>query len=563
MNRVHERIRLFKLKKTASVLFLALCLTIALSPSFELPVKAQPTSVTVGPSQSGVIQAAINNATLGETIFVSPGVYNESLEINQTVSLIGQGSGTTFINGTNNQFIVEIEAYNVTIQGFTIEQTTGLNPANGIGSLFFGSCTISNDIIENSQQGINLTNSNYNTISSNTIINNQQEGIVLSYTQNDTISDNNITTDGQYGIYLAGSSFYNLFTRNVISVNFGGIYIDTSSSNVFSGNTFVDNSAVGETIATLSIDNTFYDNNFFDSWQVSSTPNFWDFSGQGNFWSNYVGQNRGDGISNGSYGVASGVNLDDYPLMGEFSSFPATYVGQPYQVSIISNSTISDFAFEAGTETGKIIQFNVTNAEGAAGFSRIGIPTGLINTTSVLVLVGYEIVTPNWLNIPGAFNYLYLTYSATSQTIIIISSETLDLYNQLLTQYQHLNATYYELLSNYTTQFGLLNNATAQLQLFNNYTALLNGTYANLSGNYSLLQQAYEKLNASYQQHLYNENQNVQNVHSLMYIFAGGTAILIIATVYFSKRTSSQPKETSEKREPILTQLANSAFNLA
>ena len=548
--------KLFRLKKTLSVLCIVFCLILALPSRFELPAKAQGTSVTVGPDQ--LIQAAINNATAGETIFVSPGIYSESLVVNQTVSLIGEGSDTTFINGSNNQFIVDVTANGVTIEGFNV--TSSLNPSIGIAVSFFNNCTISNDIIENSQQGINITNSNYNTISSNAILNNQQQGIVSSYTQYNTVSDNTITANGQYGIYLAASS-YNLFSRNVISENFGGIYIDTSGSNTFSGNTFDNNSAVGETIATLCVDNTFYDNNFLDSWLVSSGPNHWDFGGQGNYWSSYVGQNSVYGISTGSYIVASGNNRDNHPLMGPFSSFTATYAGQPFQVSIISNSTISGFAFQVGTETGnEIIQFNVTGAEGTAGFSRMAIPTGLMSS-SVIVLVGDKEVSPTTLNITNGASNLYLTYSSRSQTILIISSETLDLYNQLLAQYLNLNAMYYELLSNYTTQFGTLSNDTAQLNLFSNYAAQLNDTYANLLGNYSLLLQEYQNLNNNYQQHLTSENQNVQNVHSLMYIFAAGTAILIVATVYFSKRMYSQPKEPPEKREPILTQLANSTAN--
>jgi len=100
----------------------------------------------------------------------------------------------------------------------------------------------------------------------------------------------------------------------------------------------------------------------------------------------------------------------------------------------------------------------------------------------------------------------------------------------------------------------LLSNETLRFNILNSLTAQLNDSYANLLGNYSQLLQAYESLYSSYQQHLIDENQNVQNVHSLMYIFATATAVLIVATVYFSKRLFLQPKEHSERREPILGQ---------
>jgi len=540
---MHERKKSSISKKTLSVLCIIFCLILALPSRFELSAKAQSTSVTVAPSQ---IQAAINNATAGETIFVTPGIYNYSLQVSQTVSLIGEDPNNCFINASNNQYIVNIAANGVTIQGFTIECTSNLNPTSGVAIFLFGGCTINNDIIEDAQQGINLESSSNNIISDNIITN------------------NNSTYEG--AITLAASSD-NLFNGNFVSDNNGGIYMYTASGNTFSGNTFAYNYPLGETIDANCFYNTFYDNNFLDEFQVrgnsisnNSISNYFDNGVQGNYWTNYAGQNGGNGTGIESYTVASG-NRDNHPLMGEFMSYTATYVGEPYQVSIISNSTISGFTFEVGTETGnEIIQFNVTSVEGTAGFSRIAIPKALMST-SVVVLVGEEETTPTWLNNTQntASNTLYLTYTSRNQTIQIISSETMDLYDQLLAQYISLNATYYELLSNYTTQFGTLNYETAQLNLLNNTTAELNDTYNELLNDYTNLLGNYSQLNVSYQQHLLDENQNLQNVHSLMYIFAAGTAILIVATVYFSKRMYSQPKEPPEKREPVLTLHANSA----
>jgi parallel beta-helix repeat protein len=508
----------------------------------------------VSPSES--IQAAINNATAGDIILVSAGIYNESLQINQSISLIGEDRDTTIINAQNSTFIVNIEANNVTIQGFTLECSLNLVPSSGIGMFStVDGCTISNDIIENSQQGITLESSNNNTISDN-IITNNQEGIAFSSSASNIVSDNVITANSQGGISLVSSN-QNLFSGNVISNNnYQGIFMYISAGNVFSGNTIVNNYPLGETISYCYY-NIFYDNNFYQGFQVSNSNSTFEYGGQGNYWSNYTGHNRGDGIGNTPY-VIDNNNTDSAPLMGEFSSFTATFVDEPYQVSVVSNSTISAFEFEVGTETGnEIIEFNVTSVEGTAGFSRIVIPTGLM-TTSATVLVDDREIAPKWLNIQNpTSNYLYLTYSSGSHVILIISSKTLDLYDQLLEQFLTLNATYYELLSNYTTQ---LNNYTTQL---NNTDNTLLSAYASLLGNYNQLQQKYQDLNTSYQQHLSDENQNQQNVRSLMYIFAAGTAVLIVATVYFSKRMYSRPKTTSEKREAILSQPNNSAaYNL-
>jgi hypothetical protein len=274
--------------------------------------------------------------------------------------------------------------------------------------------------------------------------------------------------------------------------------------------------------------------------------NKWDNGHEGNYWSSF----NGTDLFGGTYQNVSGSdaigdtpyvidenNKDNYPLMGKFSSLDATLAGETFQVSVISNSTTSDFKFEVGTETGnKIIQFNIMGAEGTIGFSRIAIPIGLMSPP-VIVLAGQREIVPTLLNIQNtALNYLYFTYSHSNQTILIISSKTLDLYNQLL-----------DMFLNYTTQL-----QTGLDNLNKTYNGLLD-SYANLLGNYSQLQQDYSALNASYQQHLLDYNQNLQNVRSLMYIFAAATAVLIVIIVYFSKHVFSQPKEAPEEKEPILS----------
>jgi hypothetical protein len=236
--------------------------------------------------------------------------------------------------------------------------------------------------------------------------------------------------------------------------------------------------------------------------------------------------------------------------MGQFHSYYATLAAETYLVSIISNSTVSGFEFEVGTETGnRVIQFNVSGAEGTVGFSRIAIPTSLMNT-SVIVLVGGEEVVPNWLNVPSAtLNYLYLTYTHSNQTILIIASKTLDLYNQLYTEYLALNETYYTLLSFNDTQLKMdLQNLNSTY--FGQLNSLFN-SYAGLLENYSQLQQTYLNLNASYQQHVLDYDQNLQNVRSIMYIFAAATAVLILATVYFSRHAFSRSTKAREEENPF------------
>lgn len=541
-----------------SVMCIILCLLSILPSRFELSANAGSANVIVSPSES--IQAAINNATTGDTILVLAGTYNESLVVNKSISLIGEDENKTIINGQNNQFIINITADNVTIEGFTIQNALNLNPSSGISILNSEGSVISDNRIENSQQGITVTSSNNDVISDNivttnaqqgitftscnnntvadNIIMNSQQGITLQSSGSNTISDNLITGNtGRGGIALIASS-NNFFSGNVISNNYAGLSIYISSGNVFSGNT-VANNPTGETIS-YSYSNTFYDNNFYEAFQVSNSSSIWDYGGEGNYWSSYTGHDRGDGIGIEPYNVDS-FNRDIYPLMGAFFSSTVTFAGETYQISVISNSTVSGFEFEVGMETGnKIIQFNVAGVEGTVGFSRIAIPRGLMDT-SVIILVGDREITPTWLNSQSTtLGYLYFSYPHSNQTVLIISSKTMDLYKQLLDNFLALNATYYELLSNYNTQ---LQEGLSTLN--NTYNELLN-SYANLLGNYSQLQQSYQDLNTSH-------NQNLQNVRSIMYIFAAATAILIVIIVYFSKHVHSRPTKAPEEKEPILS----------
>lgn len=562
--------KLGKLEKTISVLCIILCLLLALPSKFELPANASSTSVIVSPSES--IQAAINNAAAGDTILVSAGTYNESLTVNKSISLIGEGRDQTIINGQNNQFIINITADNVTMEGFTIQNALNLNPSDGINILSSKGNVISHNRIENAQQGIAVTSSSDNVISdnivttnnqqgitftscsNNTVMNNMitntQQGIALTSSSNNTISDNTITANNQGGVVVYVSN-NNLFSGNMISDNYGGFSIYYSGGNAFSGNTLAGNYPNGATISYSNF-NIFYDNNFYDTIQIDTgLINTWDNGREGNYWSNFAGYDSGDGTSSKTYQV-SARNIDRHPLMGQFSSFDATSAGETYGISIISNSTISGFKFGIGEETGnKIIRFNVTGAESTVGFSRIAIPTALMNT-SLIVLAGEMEIAPTVLKSQNtALNYLYFTYAHSNQTILMISSKTLDLYNQLLTQFLTLNAAYNGLLDDYMTQSGMLSNYTTQLGLLDNFTALLNDTYSGLLSRYTDLQGNYTQLQQSYMDLNYSQNQ--QNVRSLMYIFAAATAILIVFTVYFSKHVYSRPKEAPEGEEPILS----------
>jgi len=345
--------------------------------------------------------------------------------------------------------------------------------------------------------------SSSNVISGNNLSSNKN-GIYLYYSNNNVISSNDAYSNKDYGIYLQYSSSNIISNNNAHSNNWYGINLYYSSNN-----------------------NTIHHNNFINNTdQVwSDSVNVWNDNNEGNYWSDYAGQDlNGNGIGDTPY-IIDVNNQDNHPLMGTFSNFTVTWKGENYHVTTICNSTISNFRFEIGPETGnKIIRFNAAGKDNTVGFCRVMTPTDLTNYPFI-VLVDEEEITPTSLDVSDSTHvYLYFTYAHSSHTITLISSKLLHLYNELLDKYAKLQIDFYSLNSTYH-------------ELLNNQSTLL--------GNYSQLLERYSILNASYQEWLLNYSElqanytsllleHTQNIRSIIYVFIATTTIFIIAVAYLS-----------------------------
>jgi parallel beta-helix repeat protein len=474
---------------------------------YKISVKADRTTWTVdddGPADFHTIQQAINSPDVkgGDTILVRAGIYYEQVIVNKSVSLVGEDSDSTVVDGNGIGSVISITANNVNISGFTIQYSGNKYDDSGIYIDHSSGDDISHNTITNNRNGMYLDSSSNNMFSSNTITNNDN-GISLFSSSNNVISGNTISLSNDDGISLF-----------------------SSSNNVVSGNT-ITNNRYG--ISPLdSSNNIIYRNNFDNTDQVwSDSTNVWDDGDEGNYWSDYeerypnATEIDNSGIWNTPYAIDED-NQDNHPLMGMFSDFSVTHEEEMYPVTTICNSTISDFRFEIGRETGnKIIRFNVAGKYSTVGFCRVMIPTKLMNYPYI-VLVGLEEIIPTLLDVSNeTYVYLYFTYIHSSQIITIISPKTLHLYNELLDKHVKL-----------------------QTDLYN-----LNATYYDLLNNYSILLGNYSQLQKSYHEHLLDYSKNVHNIRNLMYIFAATTAIFIITTIYLSKR--AHEGKTSARKQPI------------
>jgi parallel beta-helix repeat protein len=481
-------------------------------------VNASPSTLIVGPNNYKTIQEAINNASSGDTIFVCKGIYTENIVINKSITLIGEDRESTIIDGRSTGNVVSIKASNVTIKGFTIKNSDSFVGC-GIFVERFGDIVISNNKIKNNGIGIQIVSSSENQIYENIISANRVGIRLFFYSSGNAIYRNTITANS-YGIDFY-SSIDNVIYENIISSNNLGIYNTNSYNNNFYHNNFVDNSR-----------------NVY----VEQTTNMWNYSGEGNYWDDYMEEDLNkDGIGDVAYKIDE-KNIDYHPLMGSFYTFSVAFKGDIYSVAVISNSTILNFTFKIAVESRtRVILFNATSINGSAGFSRVAVPKALMENIH-MVLVNEEEVNATLLNVADVENtYLYIEYSGNC-SIKIVYLELLDLYYQLLADYSELldklhglNATNNALVNEFNllneTLHDLLKNHSDlqnELDNLNSVLTALNETLHDFLTDYDDFQKEFSDMSTSYQ----NE---VQNFKSLTYVFAAMTAVFIMVTIYLSK----------------------------
>ncbi len=184
------------------------------------------------------IQAGVDNATAGDTIYVKNGTYYESVLANKSnIKLIGNSTtdckiihhymGTNYL--TDFAAGINVTASNVNITGFNISVS---------GNFTFGIC-LTSGVVNSSIINNNITTSDYrgygifmhqttdNDITGNTIniTGDQGYGIwLMDSSNNNVLYDNAINSTGQYGIgiYGTGSSFNTIANNEIDTFNIGG-----------------------------------------------------------------------------------------------------------------------------------------------------------------------------------------------------------------------------------------------------------------------------------------------------------------------------------------------------
>jgi len=191
------------------------------------------------PDVETTLQAAIDNATAGDTIHINATTLTltSPVEVNKTVTIEGNGTANTIIDGNGAVYMVlNITAENVTIKNLTVTGATnrGIN-ISANATLTPNNFTITNCYIyNNTNYGIYWNSGTYGKIVNCRIENNgngdNEGGLYIVADRHGAIVGNTFRNNTQDGIYSTESSNYDTTVYHYNNFRNNSVYgIETAS----------------------------------------------------------------------------------------------------------------------------------------------------------------------------------------------------------------------------------------------------------------------------------------------------------------------------------------------
>ena len=186
----------------------------------------------VYPGAGTPIQDAIDSAEVGDMIYVHAGTYVENVNVDNRVTLIGDGADVVTVRAADaGDHVFEVTADWVNISGFTV---TGARDGYRAGIQIYNAdrCKIFDNNASNNCYGIFLYFSSDNTLTNNTFI---DDGLLVAYSYKNTVENN--TVNGKPLVYLDDTS-------NLIIKNAGQIIL-MNCTNITVENLNLSNASIG------------------------------------------------------------------------------------------------------------------------------------------------------------------------------------------------------------------------------------------------------------------------------------------------------------------------------
>jgi hypothetical protein len=258
--------KLNRLKIIGVVAISAALLTIGASAVQAATRYVNPDGVCGGNSPCyTTIQAAIDDSTSGDTIKVADGFYDESVNINKSLTLDGAQSGVDARTRSGAESVinhacspVRINADNVTLDGFTVQGSTQTDPCTIVGiwmnpgfSGTQGGAQILNNIVQNNISGIEFDNTGtipakvqFNLIrNNNNAGNGSGNGIETNFgLANATIDNNKFVGQTNSSIVFEAPTNSVTISNNTLDT---GIVMFISTGISITGNTSIGNTVSG------------------------------------------------------------------------------------------------------------------------------------------------------------------------------------------------------------------------------------------------------------------------------------------------------------------------------
>lgn len=175
--------------------------------------------------QYSSIQEAIDNAVGGDTIFVSSGTYSENVVVNKTVSLVGENSQNTIVDGGNITSTITVTVDGVLVTGFKVTNGSSEYPNSGV-------------FLDNAEDSI---------ITGNDVSGNNGHGVFAMWGSNNSILHNFVTHNGEPGIRIDGTEAHATVANNTIEHNEHGVFLYSALDVLIENNTITDNARSGIT----------------------------------------------------------------------------------------------------------------------------------------------------------------------------------------------------------------------------------------------------------------------------------------------------------------------------